>query len=145
MVGEVAGQFELYTRLVDGHVGGHDQRVAVALLPEAVDNCRHQAQHATGALKLDERRPVGVEAVEDLGVDGVGGLEALLVAAVATLGGELLLLGAVEIGEGTGDDVAILELAIFNEGLEEAAAHDLEALLGAGWPPRGLDAPDDVA
>ena len=83
-----------------GDVGRQDQRVLVALLPEAVDDGGHQAQHAAGALELDQGGPVGVEPVEDLRVDGVGRLDALLVVGVAALGRELLVLGAVEVGEG---------------------------------------------
>ena len=90
VVREVARQLELHARVVDRDVGRQDQRVAVALLPQAVDHRRHQAQHAAGALELHQRGPVGVEPVEDLRVDRVGRLDALLVVGVAALGRELL-------------------------------------------------------
>ena len=110
VVREVARQLELHARVVDRDGRRQDQRVAVALLPQAVDHRRHQAQHAARALELHQRRPVGVEPVEDLRMDRVGRLDALLVVAVAALGRELRLLRAIEIGEGARGHVALLEL-----------------------------------
>jgi hypothetical protein len=52
-----------------------------------LDDGGHEEEDAAGALELDQGGPVGVEAVEDLGVDGVGGLDAFLVVGVAALGG----------------------------------------------------------
>ena len=69
----------------------------------------------------------------------------LLVVGVAALGRELLVLRAVEIGEGPRHHVAVLELRRVGQRLEEPPAHDLEPLLGAGRPPRGLDPADHVA
>ena len=145
VVGEVARQLRLHARVVDGHVGGQDQRVAVALLPQAVDHRRHQAQHAAGALEFHQGRPVRVEPVEDLGVDRIGRLDALLVLGLAALRRELGLLGAVELGEGPRHHVPVLELGGVGEGLEQPPADDLEALLGGGRPPGGLHPPDHIA
>ena len=145
VVGEVAGQLELDARVVDGDVGGEDERVLVALLPQAVDDGRHQPQHAARALELDQRGPVAIEAVEDLGVDGIGGAHALLVVGVAALGRELLLLAAVEVGKRPRHHVAVLELGGVAQRLEQAPAHDLKALLGRGRAPRRLDAAHHVA
>ena len=115
------------------------------LLPQAVDHRRHQPQHAARALELHQRRPVGVEPVEDLGVDRVGRLDALLVLGIAALGRELLVLRPVQVGERRADHVAVLELGRVDQRLEQPAPHDLEAFLGAGRPPRRLDAADHVA
>ena len=90
VVREVARQLELHARVVDRDVRRQDERVPVPLLPQAVDHRRHQAQHAARALELHQRGPVGVEPVEDLRVDRVGRLDALLVVGVAALGRELL-------------------------------------------------------
>ena len=78
-------------------------------------------------------------------MDRIGGRDALLVVGVAALGRKLLLLATVEVGEGAGDDVAVLEPGLVGERLEQPSAHDLEPLFGAGRPPRRFDAPDDVA
>ena len=67
------------------------------------------------------------------------------VVGVAALRRELLVLTAVEVGERAHDDVAVLEPLRVGERLEQSPADDLEAFLGAGRPPRRLDAPDDVA
>ena len=91
VVREVARQLGLHARIVDRHRGRQDQRIAVALLPQAVDHRRHQAQHAARALELEQRGPVGVEPVEDLRVDRVGGLDALLVVAALHSGGNSAL------------------------------------------------------
>ena len=142
---QVAGQLELDPWVVDRQVGGQDERVAVALLPEAVDDRRHQSQHAAGPLERHQRRPVRVQAVEDLRMDRVCGRDPLFVVGGAALRRELLVLTAVEVGERAHDDVAVLEPLRVGERLEQSPADDLEAFLGAGRPPRRLDAPDDVA
>src|SRR5207253_3675734 len=66
VVGKVAGQLGLHARIVDRDVRGHDQRVAVAPLPQAVDDGSHEAEHAAGTLELHQGGPVGVEPVEQL-------------------------------------------------------------------------------
>ena len=116
-------------------IAGQDQRIAVALLPQAVDHRRHQAQHAARALEFHQRGPVGVQPVEDFRMDRVGRLDALLVFGFAALRRKLGLLVTVKLGEGARHDVAILELRRVGQGLEQAPAHDLEALLGTGRPP----------
>ena len=145
VVREVARQLGLHARVVDRDRRGQDQRVAVALLPQAVDHRRHQAQHAARALELHQRGPVAVEPVEDLGVDRVGGLDALLVVAVPALGRELGSLRAIEVGEGARGHVALLEGVRPGERLEQPPPHDLEAFLGRRRPPRRLHPPDHVA
>ena len=55
------------------------------------------------------------------------------------------MLAVVEIGEGAGDDVAVLEPGLVGERFEQPTADDLEPLFGGGRPIRRLDAPDDVA
>ena len=55
------------------------------------------------------------------------------------------MLRPVEVGEGARHHVAILELRSIGQRLEQPPAHDLEALLGAGRPPRGFDTAHDVA
>lgn len=77
-------------------------------------------------------------------MDGVGDLQTPLVLAVAALGRELLLLGAVQVGEGPHNHVAVFELARVTQRLEQVP-HDLDAFFGASRPPGGLDSPDRVA
>ena len=91
VVGQIAGQLGLHLLFVDRHVGREDERVAVAPLPEAVNDRRHEPQHAAGPLESHQRRPVRVQAVEDLRVDGVCSRDALLIVGVAALGRELLV------------------------------------------------------
>ncbi|EXI71444.1 MAG: hypothetical protein AW07_03673 [Candidatus Accumulibacter sp. SK-11] len=145
VVGEVARQFGLHARVVDRHVAGQDQRIAVALLPQAVDHRRHQPQHAARALEFHQRRPVGIQPVEDFRVDRVRCPDAFLVVGFAALGRKLRLLRAVELGEGARHHVPVLELRRVGKWLEQAPANDLEAFFGTGRPPRGFDTPDDVA
>ena len=144
VVRQVARQLELHARVVDGDVRGQDQGVPVALLPQAVDDRRHQPQHAARALELHQRRPVAVEPVEHLGVDGIGRPDALLVVGVPALGRKLLVLRPVVVRERAGHDVPVLVLHLIGERLEQPSPDDLEALLGAGRPPRRFDPPDDV-
>ena len=145
VVGQVPRQFRLHVGVVDGEVARHDERVLVALFPKAVDHHRHQAQHPARSLELHQGGPVGVQPVEDLRVDRVGGLHPPLVVSVAALRRELLVLGAVHVEEGPRHRVPGHELVLLNQRLEQAAAHDLEALLGAGRPPGCLHAAHGVA
>ncbi len=92
VVREVARQLELHARVVDRDVRRQDKRGLVPFLPQAVDHGRHQAQHAPRALEFHQRGPVGVKAVEDLGVDRVRGLDAFFVVGIPALGRELLML-----------------------------------------------------
>ena len=68
-----------------------------------MDHGRHQAQNAARALELHQGRPVGIEPVEDLRVDGIGRLQALLVIGGAAFRREL-------VGLRTIDEIALLEL-----------------------------------
>ena len=79
---------------------------------------RHETQHAAGALELHQRGPVGVETVEDLGVNRVGRPDALLVVGVAAVGRELLRVRPVEIREGPRKGLRVL-------GVEEDLARQL--------------------
>jgi hypothetical protein len=79
VVGEIARQLSLNPRVVDGMLAGRISGLRSPFLPEAVDHRCHQAQHAARALKLDQRRPVGVQPVKHLRMDRVGCLEARLV------------------------------------------------------------------
>ena len=145
VVGQVAGQLVAHPVVVDGDGGRQQQRVAVPPLPQAVDHRRHEPQHAAGALEPGEGGPVRVEAVEDLGMDGVSGLEAALVVGGAALGGKLHPLLPVQLPEGAGRQVALLEGVRPYQRLEQPTAHDLEALLGAGRLPRRVDPAQHVA
>jgi hypothetical protein len=134
IIGEVPRQFELHARVVDRDRRGQNQRAAVALFPEAMDHRRHQAQHATRALELHQRRPVAVEPVEDFGVDRESGLDAPLVIACAAVWREFGRLRAVEIREGARRQVALL-VEIARDRLEQAPPHDLETFLRRCRPP----------
>ena len=123
---------------------GRIQRIAVALLPQAVNHGRHQPQHAARALELHQGRPVRVQAVEDLGMDRIGGFDPLFVVDVPTLRRKLLVLGPIELRKCPRDHVPVLELRRVRERLEEPSPHDFEAFLGTCRPPGRLDASDDV-
>ena len=73
--------------VVDGDRGRHDQKVGVVADPERVDDFGHDPQHSAGALESLEGGPVPEQPVEQLGVNGVGGLHAALVVALAALRG----------------------------------------------------------
>ena len=96
---------------------------------------RHEAQNAAGALKLHQRGPIGIEAVEHFRVNRVSCLEALLVVRIAAVGREFLLLRAVKLHEGFGGRVAGDEQLRVRNGLEEPTPDNLETFLGAGRPP----------
>ena len=110
-----------------------------------MDHRRHEAQNSTRALKLNQRGPVVVETIKNLGMDRIGRLQPFFVIGIAAFGRELLMLRTVQIGEGPSDHITVLELCRVDHQFKQTAAHYLEALFGAGGAPRGLDAADDVA
>src|SRR5262249_28314855 len=75
--------------------------------------------------------------------DGVGGAHAALVVGLAALERELAGLLAIEITEGFDDGVTLTSL-VRAQVLEQAAAHDLEALLGRRGAPVLFHAAEDV-
>jgi hypothetical protein len=99
-VRKVARQLGLHASIVDRNRGRQAQRVAVTLFPQAVDHRSHQAQYTARALERHQRRPVAVKPIENLRVDRVRGLDALLVVAALALGRELGALRVIEVGEG---------------------------------------------
>ena len=126
--------------IVEGRISG-----LIATFPKTVNYRRHQPQHAAGALELGERGPIGIQPVENLRMNRVGRLNAPLVVHRAALRRELDSLRTVQVGEGAGGDVALLEGVRPAERFEQPPPHDLEAFLGACRPPRGFDPGDDIA
>ena len=60
----------------------------------------HQAQHATGALKFEQRAPILIEAIENFGMDRISFLDPPLVLRLASVRGEILRVLPVEISKG---------------------------------------------
>src|SRR5688572_25317668 len=105
---------------------------------------RHQPKHAARTLKLNKRRPIAVEPVEDLRMDRVGRFDSLLILRIFALGRELRLLRPVQVGECSGNHIAVLELSRICQWLKQSPPHDLESFLCARWSPRRLHATDDI-
>ena len=87
---QVLGQLGVHVRRGERDRAGHDQWRGVLASPQRVDHGAHQSQHATGALEPLQRRPLLVESVEQLRVNRVGPLDAVLVRRVAGLTREVV-------------------------------------------------------
>jgi hypothetical protein len=124
-VGEVADELVADPGLVQGYVTGHDHVRFVPCAPQLVDGGRHEAQDAPCPLELLERGPVLVQSVEELGVDGVGRLQAPLVLALDTL--RWVLRTVVALHPRVGRDYRVAGWGVHLR-REEPAAHDLEPL-----------------
>src|SRR5690606_24154894 len=135
VVREIARELELHARIIYRQRRRQDQRVAIPTFPETMDHGRHESQHTACALELDQGGPVLVEPVEDLRMNRVGGLDALLVIAAPALWGELRRLRAIQVGKGPRGYVALLISLGPCEGLEKSTPHNLEAFLRGGRPP----------
>ena len=122
---------------------GHDQRRLVLPDPQRVDDGVHQAQDAARALEALEARPVLVEAVEQLGVDRVGLLDAVLVAAVARLAREVVGVAVVHLDEAAGRRADRRERVGVGRD-EQPLADDVVRLVRGRGPPLVGDAPHDV-
>ena len=97
---QVVDDLVAHIGVVQRQAARHDQRVVVAVLPQAVDHLGHHLQHATRALEVVQRGPVLVEPVEHFGVDGVGVDQALEVPALLCLLRKVIAVGGVEVREG---------------------------------------------
>src|SRR5262249_22696825 len=112
-----------------------DQRTAITLLPQTMDDRSHQAQHAPRALEFHQGRPVDVEPVEYLGMDWISGLNAPFIVTTTALWREFSLLYHVKLSECARGEIALLEHLARNR-LKEAPPHDLETFLRRRGPPR---------
>ncbi len=110
-----------------------------------MDDGGHKAQDTTGSLETVQLGPVVVQSVEQLGMDGISGFQAALVASLPAVRWKLLRLGAVQVGEGPGNRIEGGEVPLLRDGLEESPAHDLEAFLGTGRSPHRLQAAERIA
>ena len=108
-----------------------------------MDDGVHQAQDAARALEALEARPVLVEAIEQLGMDRVGLLDAVLVAAVTRLARELVGVAVVHLDEAAGRRVDRRERVGVGRG-EQPLADDVVGLVRGRGPPLVSDAPHDV-
>ena len=68
---QITREFSHEETEVHGQIARHDQQRLVATLPELRDGQRHEAQHATGALKLVKRGPVNEQPIEQFGMDRI--------------------------------------------------------------------------
>lgn len=91
-----------------------------------------------------EGRPVLVQPSEQLGVDGVGSLDAVHVRRLPAHHRKLAGLAPVQVAEDSGGGVTVAKLRGV-DGLEQSAADDLEALIRRRRPPRRLHPADDRA
>ena len=68
---EIVNQLVARTAVVQRQTAGQNHEVLVVVLPQSVEDFRHQLQHAAGALKSINGCPLFVEFGKDLGVDRV--------------------------------------------------------------------------
>lgn len=139
--GQVADQLVAHVGHGQRQRAGHNHGRRVVGHPQPVDDARHEAQDAAGALELFERGPVFVEAVEHLGVDGVARFHAAQVFQFARLGREVVRVRSVIVREGLAHAVACVGVhAVF----EKPAAYHLEALVVGHGLPDGFHAAKGV-
>src|SRR5680860_803901 len=141
VVVEVPDQLGPHHGVVQGHARRQDDRRLVVAHPQGVNDGRHQPQHATGPLEAFEGRPVVVEPVEQLRVDRVGRLQSLDVARLARVSREVGRVRPIEVRQRL-RHLRARRFAFGSHRLEQAAPHDLEALLRARRAPRRLHPTD---
>ena len=135
--GEFAGQLFIGQR----QVAGQQQRRLIVVQAQAVDALRHQPQHGAGALKAGDGRPVFVEAVENLRVDGIAGFQQFQVVRFGHALGIFAAGVAIHPVKGFAHGVPGFRLAHF---LEEAAAHHFIGFVDGQRLPNRLDAPQQL-
>ena len=101
VVRQIAGQLGAHADIVHGDRGRQDQRIAIARLPQGVNDRRHETQHPTRTLKFQQGGPVVVQSVENLGMDGIGRLDTFFVVRLVALGREFAALGSVQVRKGS--------------------------------------------
>ncbi|OQB40778.1 MAG: hypothetical protein BWY09_00704 [Candidatus Hydrogenedentes bacterium ADurb.Bin179] len=106
-----------------------------------MDDRRHQAQDAAGPLETLQSRPILVQTVEHLGVDGIAGNHPFLILKLLCLQGEIALILIVHLAEPGTDLVAPIRVLAVKE---QAAAHNFKALAGRNRFPNRLHAPEGM-
>ena len=133
VVGKVTIEFRLDRQIIQQDIGWHYQGAAVSVIPEAVNDGGHKAQHAAGSLEVLQRRPVGIEPLENLRVYWVSGLDAVFVGRLSALGWEFLTIGSVKVAIGPGDVIPLYEGGLVGDGLETGDAGQFRNSLQQ-WP-----------
>src|SRR6266478_2683744 len=100
-----------------------------------MNDLRHELQHASGALEVVQRRPVLIEAIENLRVNRISMLQALEIMTVLRLRREVRSAGRVEVRVGAAD---LLRGEFVVDLREQAPTDDLECLLRRHRLPQSL-------
>src|SRR6266536_46741 len=104
----------------------------------------HQAQYAASALEFLDTRPIGVEAVEEFGMNGIGVLETPLILCLPAGRGKFRGLAAIEIHESPHNGISRYKERRIDDVLKEPSPHDFEALFCICGSPGGLNTSKDV-
>ena len=107
----------------------HDERRRVLPHPQCVDHGRHQPQDPASPLESLQARPVFIEGVEELGVDGVSQSYTSLIGRVACLAGEVVGVFAIHLDIGLCRRRDLSECRRIRQG-EEALLDDVIRLVG---------------
>ena len=99
-----------------------------------MDDAGHERQHAAGALEVLQSGPILIKAIQEFGVQRVGGTDAFLIGGAVHTGRIVFGALAIHVGEAPrGKCDLFLRLGI--RFLEKAFAHDFKGLITGGRPP----------
>ncbi len=122
---------------MQGQASGQDQQVLIVVLPEPINDLRHQLQHTARTLKSIDGSPVVIKPVENLGMNGVSLHEAVEISPFLRFGGQLRAFGHIGIGKGATYRIAGFRIA---HRLEQSSAYDFKSFFRGDRLPQCLDA-----
>ena len=82
-----------------------------------------------------QRRPIGIEPFEYLGMDGISGLDPFFVIGVTAIDGKFLMLGPIKIAKRPDRQIPGYKLFLFDERLEQSPSDDFESFFYPSRPP----------
>ena len=134
---QIIVQFAARAAVVEGQAARQNHQVGVVVLPEPIDDLRHQFEHAARALKALDGRPVFVKTVKHFRVDGVGAQQAVKIARFLRFTGQTGPFGSIGVGKGAAD---LFSVGKVPHRLEQPSPHNLKRFFGGDRLPQRLDA-----
>jgi hypothetical protein len=136
--GKIVSQFVPRAAVVKRQTAGHDKEVFIVILPQPVDDLRHQLQNSASSLETVDRRPVFIQSIEALRMDRISLEQALVVTRLLSVRRQFRPFRQVCVCESSTNGLACFRVS--HLGLEEPAANNLERFFRGDWFPERLDA-----
>ena len=131
----MAGQLVSDRRNIQRNGTGHNQQPAILIHPQIMHHSSHQAQHTACFLKTLNSRPILIQAIKNLRMDGIAGAHALIVVNIFGDGWEIGIVFLIELAKGKAHLIACRIIFTVQE---QAATDNLKTFVGRNRLPYGF-------